>query len=189
MSDVAEVAEISMGGLYRYFSNKEELFAQVIADLHEQFYQASTAREHDFATEPYEALVEANRGYLALYRERRDVMRAFIQAAHVVDRFRDYWWQMRTRHVKRFVAALERVHGITRVNGVDAALAAESVACMVEQSAYVWFAQQSLHGAEVDLEDATRVVAHAWYATFFSPPVDEPAPGGVRLTQTRPRPA
>ncbi|MDN5794129.1 MAG: TetR/AcrR family transcriptional regulator [Intrasporangium sp.] len=188
MSDVAEVAEISMGGLYRYFANKEELFAQVIADLHEQFYRASTAQEHDFATEPYEVLVEANRGYLEVYRERGEVMRAFIQAAHVVDRFRDYWWQMRDRHVQRFVVTLERVHGITRVNGVDAALAAESVACMVEQSAYVWFAQQSLRASEVDLEDATRVVAHAWYATFFAPSAHAPDSRGQRLAETRGQP-
>ena len=37
MSDVATEADISMGGLYRYFKNKEDLFAQVISDLHENF--------------------------------------------------------------------------------------------------------------------------------------------------------
>jgi AcrR family transcriptional regulator len=169
MSDVAEEADISMGGLYRYFANKEDLFAQVIADLHEELFQASRAVEHDFATEPYETLVEANRGYLGLYSEQRDVMRAFIQAAHVENRFRDYWWQMRNRHVERFVTALKTVHGVTEVNGVDAALAAESVACMVEQSAYVWYAQQALHGSEVDLDEAARTVAHSWYSTFFTP--------------------
>ncbi len=169
MSDVAEDAKISMGGLYRYFANKEDLFAQVIADLHEELFRASIAKESDFATQPYEALVESNRGYLELYRDQRDVMRAFIQAAHVENRFRDFWWKMRNRHVERFVAALARVHGITEVNGVDAALAAESVACMVEQSAYVWYAQQELHGSVVDLDEAARTVAHTWYATFFLP--------------------
>lgn len=169
MSDVAEEAGISMGGLYRYFANKEDLFAQVIADLHEQLYEASTARENDFATDPFGALVEANHGYLALYRENRDVMRAFIQAAHVEERFRDFWWHMRNRHIARFTSALKRIHGITEVNNVDAALAAESLACMVEQAAYVWYAQQSLHGSEVDLDDAARTVAHSWYRTFFSP--------------------
>lgn len=167
MSDVAVEAEISTGGLYRYFTNKEDLFAQVIADLHEELYRASTAREHDFKTHPYDALVESNRGYLRLYSEQRDVMRAFIQAAHVEERFRDFWWQMRNRHVDRFVSALERVHGITEVNGIDAALAAESAACMVEQSAYVWYAQAQLHGSEVDLDDAARTIAHSWYVTFF----------------------
>jgi AcrR family transcriptional regulator len=169
MSDVADEADISMGGLYRYFANKEDLFAQVIADLHEELYHASTTKEHHFETDPYEALVEANRGYLALYSERRDVMRAFIQAAHVEDRFRDFWWQMRNRHIERFTSALKRVHGISEANGVDAALAAEALACMVEQTAYVWYAQQALHGSEVDLDDAARTVAHSWYTTFFSP--------------------
>jgi AcrR family transcriptional regulator len=167
MSDVADEAGISMGGLYRYFANKEDLFAQVIADLHEELYEASTAKEHDFATEPFEALVESNYGYLSLYHQHRDVMRAFIQAAHVEDRFRDFWWYMRNRHIERFVAALKHAHDITQVNGLDAALAAESAACMVEQSAYVWFAQEQLHDTTVDLEDAARVVAGAWYNTFF----------------------
>lgn len=174
MSDVAEEAKISMGGLYRYFANKEELFAQVIADLHEELYTASAATDHSFANEPYAALVESNRGYLGLYREHRDVMRAFIQAAHVEDRFRDFWWHMRNRHIERFVAALKHVHGITEVGGVDAALLAESTACMVEQSAYVWYAQQELHGSEVDLDEAARTVAHVWFSTFFAPAA-EPA--------------
>lgn len=168
MSDVAEEAAISMGGLYRYFSNKEDLFAQVIADLHDELYEASSARNHDFATDPYGALLESNRGYLAHYHEHRQVMGAFIQAAHVEDRFRDFWWQMRNRHIDRFVSALKRTHGITEVDGVDAALAAESVACMVEQVAYVWYSQQALHGSEVDLDDAARTVARAWYNTFFA---------------------
>lgn len=169
MSDVAEEAAISMGGLYRYFANKEDLFAQVIADLHDELYEASSARKHDFETDPFGALLESNRGYLAHYYEHRQVMGAFIQAAHVEDRFRDFWWQMRNRHIDRFVSALKRAHGITEVDGVDAALAAESVACMVEQVAYVWYSQQSLHGSEVDLDDAARTVARAWFNTFFGP--------------------
>lgn len=168
MSDVAEEADISMGGLYRYFKNKEDLFAKVIADLHEQLYQASNSPENNFRTEPLQSLIDSNRGYLALYSENRDVMRAFIQAAHVEDRFRDFWWQMRNRHIERFVGALKTVHGIHEVDGVDVTLAAEAVACMVEQSAYVWFAQQQLHGAEVDLDEAARTVALCWYNTFFS---------------------
>lgn len=167
MSDVALEASISMGGLYRYFANKEDLFAQVIADLHEELYNASTAEAHDFRTDPHGALVEANRGYLATYRKNRDLMRAFMQAAHVQERFRDIWWQMRTRHVERFVDATKRVHGITEVDGIDSTLAAESLACMVEQAAYVWFGQAALHPSEVDVDDAARTVARSWHRTFF----------------------
>lgn len=168
MSDVAERAEISMGGLYRYFANKEDLFAQVIADVHEELFQASKSNAHDFEHDPYGALVESNRGYLSLYNDQRHVMRAFIQAAHVEDRFRDFWWQMRNRHIDRFTEAMARVHGITEINGAPARLAAESMACMVEQSAYVWFAQEALHDGKVSVDDAAATVAHAWYVTFFA---------------------
>lgn len=168
MSDVAQEANISMGGLYRYFANKEDLFAQVISDIHEELYRASTAHEYDFATQPYAALLAANRGYLALYRDHRDVMRAFIQAAHVHERFRNIWWQMRNRHIHRFVSALQTSHGITTLNGIDAQLVAESVSCMVEQAAYIWYAQERLRDTEVDVDDAARAVSHIWYASFFS---------------------
>lgn len=168
MGDVAEEAEISMGGLYRYFENKEDLFAQVIEDLHESLFEASTSREHSFRDEPYASLFESNRGYLEIYRDNQEVMRAFIQAAHVEKRFQDIWWHMRERHIDRFTEALRRVHGITEVGGADARVAVEAVACMTEQSAYVWFAQRELRVDETSLEEATEIVTRIWHSTFFS---------------------
>lgn len=178
MSDVATEADISMGGLYRYFKNKEDLFAQVIADLHEKLYEASASHHQDFATNPYRTLLESNRGYLTLYKENREVMRAFIQAAHVEERFQDIWWDMRVRHIDRFVKALAAVHGISEIDGADARVATEAMACMVEQSAYVWYAQERRHKTDVDVDSAARIVARAWYQTFFAgsePRTDTPA--------------
>ncbi|MFW0784454.1 TetR/AcrR family transcriptional regulator [Gordonia sp. CPCC 206044] len=183
MSDVAEVAESSMGGLYRYFKNKEDLFAQVIADLHEQLFVASNSHDHDFATDPYHSLLESNRGYLQLYSDNRDVMRAFIQAAHVEKRFQDFWWQMRERHIERFVGALESTYQITQINGADARLATEAMACLVEQSAYVWFAQERLSTSAVEVDEAARIVTHSWYATFFAPETrSTPAAAGAIMS-------
>ncbi len=168
MSDVATEAKMSLGGLYRYFANKEDLFAGVIADLHERLYAASTSTTKQFGSDPFGALVESNRGYLDLYARNREVMRAFMQAAHVDDRFRDFWRHMRQRHVERFTHALESVHGITMVNGVEAVVLAEAVSCMVEQSAYLWFAQSDLNGREVDVDTAAAAAAGIWYRAFFT---------------------
>lgn len=164
MSDVAAEAETSLGALYRYFGNKEDLFAQVIADLHEDLFQSSTS-DHNFAREPYKALVDANRGYLELYQKNGAVMKAFIQAAHVEDRFHQIWWDMRQRHIERFVQALKGAHGITDVDGVPTEVLSESMACMVEQSAYVWFSNPD--EPMVDLDEAVQAVTHNWYSAFF----------------------
>lgn len=167
MSAIAEEAGVSLGGLYRYFTNKEDVFESLIGDIHEELYRASGQTEHDFRSAPYEALLDANRGYLDHYYEHRDVMRALIEAANVDARFRDFWFNMRDRHIDRFVAALRDGHGIDQIDGLPVRLAAEAAACMVEQSAYVWYAQEHLHDGPVTVDDAAAVVTRAWHGLFF----------------------
>lgn len=167
MSDVAEESGVSMGALYRYFQNKDDLFVNLIGDIHEQMFSASRASEHDFAADPYQALLAANRGYLKHYHENRDVMRALIEAGTVDERFRDVWWQMRRRHIDRFVYALKTSHGIETVSGVSVRTVVESMASLVEQSAYTWFAQEELNDKPISVETAAQVVTRVWYRTFF----------------------
>ena len=167
MSDVAEESGVSMGALYRYFQNKDDLVVNLIGDIHEQMFSASRASEHDFAADPYQALLAANRGYLKHYHENRDVMRALIEAGTVDERFRDVWWQMRRRHIDRFVYALKTSHGIETVSGVSVRTVVESMASLVEQSAYTWFAQEELNDKPISVETAAQVVTRVWYRTFF----------------------
>ena len=37
-----------MGALYRYFKNKDDLFINLIGDIHEKMYLASRAQGYDF---------------------------------------------------------------------------------------------------------------------------------------------
>tara|TARA_X000001036_G_scaffold162955_1_gene154616 strand:- start:1668 stop:2303 length:636 start_codon:yes stop_codon:yes gene_type:complete len=168
MSDVASESGVSMGALYRYFKNKDDLFINLIGDIHEDMFKASRSHEYDFSTEPFEALLAANKGYLAHYHENRDVIRALIEAGTVDNRFRDVWWKMRNRHVDRFVHALKKSHKIETVDGVPAYLIVESMASLVEQSAYTWFAQEELNVKPISVEVAAQIVTRIWYRTFFN---------------------
>lgn len=167
MSEVASKAGVSMGALYRYFGNKDDMFLNLISDIHEELFTASRAATKDFAADPYGALLEANRGYLSHYSENRDVMRAFIEATTVDTRYRNMWWWMRERHIDRFVALLEREFGITEVDGITARHTTEALASLTEQSAYVWFAQEKLTKSPMPLDTAAEIVTRAWYAAFF----------------------
>ena len=168
MIDVAEEAGVSLGALYRYFRNKEDLFRALVDGIHEALFEASRAPNKNLATDPKGALLEANRGYLSLYSQNRDVMRALIEASTVDERFRNVWWAMRNRHVDRFVGALETKYGIRVVDGVPARLVAEAMAAMVEQCAYVWFAQEEpLNEHPISVDDAARIVTRIWHDAFF----------------------
>jgi AcrR family transcriptional regulator len=168
MLDIATTAGLSTGGLYRYFDNKTEVFAALIADLHEEFYARSGHTQHSLKTEPLDALTEANRGYIEHYHQNRHVMRAFIEAAAVETRFRKILDEMRDRHVRRFAKTHRGLYGEEPVGGTSVEVAAEALACMVEQCCYVWFAQEDESSTRVSVDEAVAITSHAWYASIFA---------------------
>lgn len=170
MSDLAERAHLSMGALYRYFDNKDDVFLAIIHDIHNELYAASRPGERQsFRDRPDEAILESNRGYLGHYRNHRKVMRAFIEATMVDPRYDDMWWYMRERHIVRVATALERDHGITEINGMPARVSLEALASMTEQSAYVWYAHPDTAAEMLPVDDAARIVSEIWCCTLFSP--------------------
>ena len=167
MADVAAEAKTSLGGLYRYFKNKDDLFLSLIGDIHKDLYEASRARKHSFRADPLATLRESNEGYLIHYYANRDIMRAFIEATTVDSRICKMWWWMRQRHVERFVAALKRDFNITEIGGVSTRIITEALASAVEQSAYVWYARESLNAVPVPVETAAEVLARIWYHAIW----------------------
>jgi AcrR family transcriptional regulator len=167
VGDVATEAGLSLGAFYRYFKNKDDMFSHLIADIHEELFNASRSADNELGSNPYSALREANYGYLEHYFANRDIMRALFEAVTVDKRYRSIWWQMRERHVERFVYALAKGHGITEVNRISTRVLAEAMASMTEQSAYCWYAQEELNDMAVPLSTAADVVARTWYQTFF----------------------
>jgi AcrR family transcriptional regulator len=181
MGDVATDAKVSLGALYRYFENKDDLFLSLIGDIHKELYEASRARTQNFRSDPFATLVESNEGYLVHYYANRDIMRAFIEATTVDTRVCDMWWWMRQRHVDRFVSALKRDFNVSEVDGVSTRIIAEALAAAVEQSAYVWYARESRNKKMLPVPTAAKVLARLWYLAIWGrcdpkPTVDEQRP-------------
>ncbi|UTW08879.1 TetR/AcrR family transcriptional regulator [Pseudomonas benzenivorans] len=168
MTDVASEAGLSLGALYRYFEQKDDLFLSVVEDIHEELYAVTRAGyTGSFKKEPYETLYRSNLGYMRHYYENREVMRAFIEATMVDTRYRDMWWYMRERHIKPVVAALYRDHGISEIRGVSATKVVEALASTTEQSAFVWFSQAQLCSDITDVTTAAKVITDIWYFALF----------------------
>lgn len=167
MSDVANEARLSMGALYRYFENKDDLFLTLIGDIHKDLFEASRARHHKLKNDPWSTLHESNKGYLQHYYTNRDIMRALVEATTMDSRICDMWWWMRQRHIDRFVAALQRDFGLTQVDGVEVRLVVEALASAVEQSAYVWFALENRNNRPVAVDTAAEVLAGMWYRAIW----------------------
>jgi AcrR family transcriptional regulator len=168
MLDIATGAGLSTGGLYRYFDNKTDVFAALIADLHEDFYNYSGHTRKLLSEDPLAALTEANRGYIEHYHRNRHVMRAFIEAAAVEERFQTILHDMRERHVRRFARTYRELSGRSDVRGVPIETMTEALACMVEQCCYVWFALDEDFNGSTSVDDAVLATSEAWFATIFA---------------------
>jgi AcrR family transcriptional regulator len=167
MSDVAAESGMSLGALYRYFTNKEDLFATLVGDIHQDLYSQSAAPNVNFAQDPYGALYASNLGYLTHYYENRDVMKVLMEVMTVDQQLLQIWWNMRQRHIRRFLNAMQRHHGSKGTSDMIELRKCEAVVSMVEMSAYSWYAQETLNDEIPSLEEATETVTDLWYGAFF----------------------
>lgn len=170
VSDIAAAGGHSLGTFYRYFDNKEDVFEHLLAAVHEELYTTSRGGDHDFVEEPFDALWDANYAYLDHYSRNRGVMRALVEASAGDERFRRIWWKMRTRHAERFTQAMTQNFGVDELAGVSVASAADAMTCLVEQVAYVWYANSDMHEREIPLKEAAEIVTRSWYRLFFHDP-------------------
>lgn len=168
MGDLAERAGLSMGALYRYFDNKDDVFLAIIHGIHNELYAAGTpADPNRFRTDPLGTIYRANLGYLAHYHKHASVMGAFVEATMVDARYKNMWWYMRERHIRRVATALARDHGLRDINGQPVRIVLEALVSMTEQSAFVWFAQSMDDAASPTLEEATATITMVWQNCLF----------------------
>lgn len=168
MGDLAEKAGLSMGALYRYFDNKDDVFLAIIHDIHNELYAAGRPSEPGmFKRDPVGTIEKANLGYISYYAQHGRVMRAFIEATMVDSRYTNMWWYMRERHISRVEAAMRRDHGLTEIAGQPIRRTLESLASMTEQSAFVWYARPIADTTPPEVEEAARTLTDLWVRSLF----------------------
>ncbi|MFV9473969.1 TetR/AcrR family transcriptional regulator [Advenella sp. RU8] len=168
MSDLAEKSNLSLGALYRYFENKDDVFLAIINNIHQQLYAASRVNtDQRFSTHPYETIQQSNLGYLTHYLNHRHVMKAFIEATMVEKKYTDMWWYMRESHIQRVSNALKRDHNKTELNGEPIRHTLEALVSMTEQSAFVWYAVPSATEKVINPEQAAKIVSDIWFLSLF----------------------
>jgi AcrR family transcriptional regulator len=103
IADIATEAEVSYGAFYHYFDSKEELFREIAETTEvrllamDDLPRADT-HEHD----PYQRIRDANRSYLAAYREEAKLMAVIVE----VSRYDEQVRAVRDRRQEEFGARL-----------------------------------------------------------------------------------
>lgn len=89
MADIADRAGLSMGGLYRYFGSKEELFSILAQEHLEQFLLVVEEVWDELASRPGAGIVAVNRAMVGFWVQRAGLSRVLEEAAAVAPQHLD----------------------------------------------------------------------------------------------------
>lgn len=166
MIDLADKSNLSLGAIYRYFENKDDVFLAVIFNVHKALFESSkNSSSRSFKDDPYSSIYEANLGYLKKYKNHRKLMRTFIEATLISEQYTDMWRYMRDSHISRVLHVLEKNF---HMNSNKMKESIEALISMTEQSAFSWYALPPENDENIlSLEKASEVISNIWYKSIF----------------------
>lgn len=113
VADICRKAKVSAAVFYLYFENKEEITAQVLAEFLDHTFRLSEAPAPKSTRTLFEALYEANLGWISAVRANAGLTRCLLQLSDQVPEFKELtsrtnhaWFVRVTRRLmQRFPAA------------------------------------------------------------------------------------
>jgi AcrR family transcriptional regulator len=169
MTDIAVHSGISLGAVYRYFEDKDEIFAELFEDLHTRFLEVTrTSPDRLGPADLRSSVLRGNLRYFELYAFERDFMRAVVEATAVNGRYMARWSAMYEEITNRF---LHRFTSLLPESEMPADLdrLVFSLVCMTEQVAYVNFTRRS-DRPPLQPSELADIVTDIWWTAITCGP-------------------
>jgi AcrR family transcriptional regulator len=162
VADIAVEAGVAHGSFYTYFSSKQDVFLAVMRQVGEQFEEAVAPPPAGRGADPYQALDQANRRYLAAYRANSVIWALAEQVATIDPEIHRIRLLGRRRHVDRVASTIRRWQDRGLADrGIDPETTAGALVSMISNFAYWWLAGGDSYDAEAAAATLTGIWARA----------------------------
>ena len=156
--DICSEAGVATGSFYTYFKTKEDAFAAVIAEVHEETLhprlEASTESE-----DPRAVIDAANRAYLKAYRRNARLMVLIEQVALIDERFLQLRLKRAHAFAERNAAAIARLQARGLADpALDPFGAAHAMNAMVSRMASLVF----VYGEDMSFDALSELLLRLW---------------------------
>jgi AcrR family transcriptional regulator len=176
MSDIASRTGISLGAVYRYFADKDDLFSELFEELHAQFLEATRSQvQPRTMSQMRESIRIANEHYFTLYSREREFMRAIVEASAVSEQYMARWSAMHDEIASRALRRLRPLVPEPSGRALEAKVFA--LVCMAEQVAYVNFSRYN-SSPQLDALDLAELVTGIWWGTLTGRDANDDSSGG-----------
>ncbi len=160
ITDISSEAGVAHGTFYKYFSSKEDVFAEVIQRSQQRLHDTAPARTPGLTH--YERILEVNTRYYAGYLERLRINDVMESVATFDETMREMRRSIRREYVDRTELAIRRWQEADKVyKDLDPHLTASALCSMVDRSIYVWLVLGEPHDPVTAVETLSRLWAHA----------------------------
>ncbi|MFG2883238.1 TetR/AcrR family transcriptional regulator [Streptomyces sp. NPDC048297] len=157
ITDISQAAGVASGSFYTYFTNKEEIFAAVVAQVQEEMLHPHL-RERTGITDARELIDASNREYLRSYKRNARLMALFEQVAQVDERFRDLRIQRGNAFAQRNARLIRQLQDSGQADpGLDPLVTAHALSMMVSRMAYFVFVLEQRIGFERLVTSLNRI--------------------------------
>lgn len=165
VGDIALEAGLSLGAVYRYFEDKDELFAELFENLHHRFLEATRSDHAPMSPQQLRVSIQdANEGYFALYAAERDFMRAVVEASAVSHGYMERWSAMYDEIAGRFMRRISKLEGASW-HQPGLANTVFALVCLTEQVAYVNFSRRGPQPT-MTAPALAELVTSIWWASL-----------------------
>ena len=158
LTDITAEAGSATGSFYTYFTNKQEVFAAVLAEVQEEMLHPHVRAMTD-SDDPVALIEAANRAYLLAYRRNAGLMRLLDEVALIDDDIRE----LRRRRGRAFAERNAEFIRDLQARGLadpelDPVLGASALSAMVGRIAYSAY----VGGEAWDLDDLVATLTRLW---------------------------
>lgn len=156
--DITAEAGVATGSFYTHFADKRDVFAAVMAEVHEETLhpQIDVAASPD---DPIATIEAANRAYLTAYRRNAKLMGLMDQVSLIDDDFRRLRLARAAAFAKRNARSIRRLQEAGLADReLDPLLAAQAINAMVSRMANMVF----VHGGRIPFEPLVATVTRVW---------------------------
>ena len=162
VAEIVSRAATARGTFYLYFRNKDEVFAEVLAENCEDLL-FQTGGRYPFADDRRSAVEAATADYMVAFARHRGIWRAMLEAFGGPTEVERQWLDLRARFVDRIALNLRRARDRGQVrDDLDVESTAEALAAMTEWLACLEFVVRDEPDSGERYERMVKAVSALW---------------------------
>ncbi|MGW0181121.1 TetR/AcrR family transcriptional regulator [Nocardia sp. NPDC003345] len=165
IGDITRTAGVAAGSFYTYFDSKEEIFAEVVAQVRDEMLHPHV-RVRGGSDDPRDWISAANREYLKSYRRNARLMAVLEQVSRIDPQFAALRAERASAFVDRNAALIRDLQeqGVVAAR-LDPRVTALALSSMVSKMAYLVFVE----GEKIDTATLLETLDWIWFSALRLP--------------------